>query len=200
MKKKHFVITITRQFGSLGREIGKRLAESLDINYYDRDLLEHTAEQMGMEVGTLSKYDESTEGKFSRMLHPLGRGQSSTHKKVFNFQKSMILNIAAHESCVIIGRCADYILKDDPDAIHFFIYAPYPARLKNSEVELGLSTSYAAKMIEEVDEARSRYHKFYTGEDFDSIKGRHVCIDSSLMSMDNTVMILKKIVEKHFGL
>lgn len=200
MSNRHFVITIARQFGSLGREIGIKLAAALDINYYDRDLLEKTAEVMGMEIGTLSKYDESSDGSFSRMLYPLGLGQTSTHKKVFNFQKSMITNIAANESCVIIGRCADYILKDNPDALHIFIYAPYLERLKNSESALGLSTLYAEKMIAGVDKARSAYHKFYTGEDFESIKGRSLCIDSSIMPIDDTVEILKIIVEKHFKL
>lgn len=200
MAEKRFVITIARQFGSLGREIGKRLASELDINYYDRDLLEKTAEQMNMEIGALSKYDEKDSGKFSRMLHPLGLGQSSTHKKVFNYQKSMILNIASHESCVLVGRCADYILKDDPNAIHFFIYAPYLSRLKNCEVELGLDTIYAEKMIAEVDKARSAYHKYYTGEEFESIKNRSVCIDSSLLPLDDTVRILKDITKTHFNL
>lgn len=200
MSDKKIIITITRQFGSLGRAIGQKLASALDINYYDRDLLEKTADAMGMEVGALSKYDETSDGKFSRMLHPLGMGQSSTHKKVFNFQKSMILNIASQESCVIVGRCADYILRDDPNAIHIFIYAPYLTRLRNSETELGLTTEYAEKMIAEVDKARSAYHKYYTGEEFDSIKGRSICIDSSLMPIDDIVEILKNLTEKHFGL
>lgn len=200
MADKKYVITIARQFGSMGREIGKRLASSLDINYYDRDLLEKTAEQMNIEVATLSKYDESSSGKFSRMLHPLGLGQSSTNKKVFNYQKSMILNIASKESCVIVGRCADYILKDEPNAIHIFIYAPYLSRLRNSEVELGLQTTYAEKMINEVDKARASYHKFYTGEDFDTIKNRSICIDSSLLPIDETVRILKEIVVSKFDL
>ena len=198
--KTNYVITIARQFGSLGREIGKRLSEALDINYYDRDLLEKAAEQMNMEIGTLSKYDESIEGSFSRMLHPLGLGQSVTREKVFNFQKSMILNIASNESCVIVGRCADYILRNDPRALHFFIYAPFTARLRNSEIELGLETIYAEKMITEVDKARGAYHKHYTGEDFESIKGRNICIDSSLMPTDDTVKVLKYITERHFGL
>lgn len=200
MAQKTYVITIARQFGSMGREIGKRLANELDINYYDRDLLEKTAEQMNIEAAALSKYDESASGKFSRMLYPLGKGQTATHKKVFNYQKSMILNIASKESCVIVGRCADYILKDHPNAIHIFIYAPYLERLKNSEVELGLSTTYAEKMISEVDQARSFYHKFYTGEDFDSIKNRSICIDSSLLPINETVRVLKEIVVSHFGL
>lgn len=200
MEEKHYVITIARQFGSLGREIGKRLAESLDINYYDRDLLEKTADLMHMEVASLSKFDESHNGKFSRMLYPLGLGQSSVSKRVFNYQKSMILNIASNESCVIVGRCADYILKDHPDAIHVFIYAPFLARLKNSEEELGLSTTYAQKMINEVDKARAAYHKFYTGEDFDTIKNRSICIDSSLLPLDDTVSILKEIAVKKFHL
>lgn len=198
MAEKNYVITIARQFGSLGREIGKRLAMELDINYYDRDLLEKAAEQMDENIGDLSKYDESLGGKFSKMLYPLGLGAANTHKKIFAFQESMIKNIAANESCVIVGRCADYILKDHPNAIHIFIYAPYKNRLRNSEIELGLETVYAQKMINEVDKARSNYHKFYTGEDFDSIKNRHICIDSSILSIDDTVKCLRQIIELHF--
>lgn len=200
MAEKRYVITIARQFGSLGREIGRRLASELDINYYDRDLLEKAAEQMGGNIAELSKYDESLGGKFSKMLYPLGLGQANTLKKVYEFQESMIKNIASQESCVIIGRCADYILKDNPNAIHIFIHAPYKKRLENSVKQLGLDKVYAEKMIRDVDRARESYHKFYTGEDFDTISSRNICIDSSLMSIDDTVKCLKQIVEIHFGL
>ncbi|MEE1196431.1 MAG: cytidylate kinase-like family protein [Lachnospiraceae bacterium] len=200
MEEKNYVITIARQFGSLGRKIGKRLASELDINYYDRDLIEKATEQMNGSIGELSKYDESIGGKLSKMLYPLGLGQANTHKKIYEFQKSMIKNIASHESCVIIGRCSDYILKDHPNAIHIFIHAPYEKRLENSVKQLGLDPVYAEKMIRDVDRAREIYHKFYTGEDFDTIANRNICIDSSLMSIDDTVKCLKQIVEIHFGL
>lgn len=200
MEEKNYVITIARQFDSLGRKIGKRLASELDINYYDRDLIEKATEQMNGSIGELSKYDESIGGKLSKMLYPLGLGQANTHKKIYEFQKSMIKNIASHESCVIIGRCSDYILKDHPNAIHIFIHAPYEKRLENSVKQLGLDPVYAEKMIRDVDRAREIYHKFYTGEDFDTIANRNICIDSSLMSIDDTVKCLKQIVEIHFGL
>lgn len=200
MADKRIVITISRQFGSMGREIGKRLAHTLAIKYYDREMIEQTAEQMHIEPAALSKYDESSTGRFSRMIHPLGLGQTSTHKRVFQYQKSMILNIASTESCVIVGRCADYILRDDPNAFHIFIYAPYTARLHNAVAELGLEEGYAAHMIKEVDEARGLYHKYYTGEDEDSIRYRNICIDSSIMCIDDTVRFLKEIILTHYGI
>lgn len=200
MADKRIVITISRQFGSLGREIGKRLAHALGVKYYDREMIEQTAERMHIEAAALSKYDESSTGRFSRMIHPLGLGQTTTHKRVFQYQRSMILNIASNESCVIVGRCADYILQDDPNAFHIFIYAPYKARLRNAVAELGLDEGYAVKMIKEVDEARNVYHKYYTGEDEDSIKYRNICIDSSIMNIDDTVRYLKDIILTHYGL
>lgn len=193
---KNYVITIARQFGSLGRDIAKMLADELDINYYDRDLLEKSGETLGIDTSSLSNYDETMGGHWAKMLYPLGLGSATTHNKLFEIQKSMILDLASNESCVIVGRCADYILKDHPNTLNVFIYAPYERRLGNCYHRLGLDRGDAAKMIEGVDKARNAYHRYYTGVDVDSIGNRHVMIDSSIMSPENTVNIIKQIAIK----
>lgn len=195
----NYIITISRQFGSLGRNIAKLLARELDINYYDRDLLEKAAENMGISVPTLSSYDESFGGVFAKMLYPMGVGPISLNKKLYEFQKSLILDLAATESCVIVGRCADYILKDHPNCLNIFIYAPYEQRLINCVNDLNLPDSEARKMILGVDKARSAYHKYFTDTDIDYIDNRQLCIDSSLLSIEDTLDILKAIVKKRFS-
>lgn len=194
----NFVITISRQFGSLGRDIAKKLAKELDINYYDRDLLEKAAENMGISVPQLSPYDEAIGGTFAKMLYPMGVGPVPINNKLFEFQKSMILDLAAKESCVIVGRCADYILKSHPNCLNIFIYAPYQKRLINCVNTLRLSDSDARKMIIGVDKARKAYHKYYTDGDFEGLDNRHLLIDSSLLNIEDTVEVLKNVVQKKF--
>lgn len=196
----NYVITIGRQFGSLGRDIGKMLAKELDIHYYDRDLLEKSAETMGIPLGNLTNYDETLGGSFTKMLYPLGLGSATTHNKLFEHQKSMILDLAKNQSCVIVGRCADYILRDNKNVLSVFIYAPYKHRLWNSIHRLGLYNDEAEKMIERVDKAREAYHKYYTTTSSKGLENRNLLIDSSMLPLEGTVAVLKDIAVRKFGL
>lgn len=103
MEQKYCII-IARQFGSLGRQIGKQLAKELDIAYYDRELLEHAAESMGLPVSSLADLDDKMSGTFQKMLYPLGISSSATQSKLFEVQKTMILDAANKSSCVIVGK------------------------------------------------------------------------------------------------
>ena len=110
MSEKKYVITISRQFGSLGRPIAKKLAERLGIAYYDRELVDRTAKQMNMTVSEIVELEESVKGGFFQMKYPLGLGTSSVRDRIFENQKRIIKELAEKESCVIVGRCADSIL------------------------------------------------------------------------------------------
>lgn len=194
-----YVITIARQFGSLGRLIGKKLAGELNIGYYDRELIEQAAEIMKKPVSVISDYDEKVTGKFSKMLYPMGIDASVMQTKLFELEKTIILEISSKESCVIVGRCADYILKDHKSCIHIFVYAPYEKRMSNCINELNLHKAEAERMIDSVDKARQLYYKYHTNQELHSIEGKHLMIDSSLLGVDGTVHLIKEIVEKKFG-
>ena len=110
MGEKKYVITVSRQFGSLGRPIARKLAERLGIKYYDRDIVDMTAKKMNMRASEIVELEESVQGGFFRMKYPLGMGTGNIRDQIFENQKTIIKELAEKESCVIVGRCADSIL------------------------------------------------------------------------------------------
>lgn len=196
---KNYVVTITRQFGSMGRDIGRRLAEKLDIAYLDRDLIEKAAAEMGVSTSEVTQKDEKM-NPFYKMMFPMGTGSALTYNQLFATQKDIILNYANTQSCVIVGRCSDYVLREYPNALHIYFYAPYKVRVKNSIELLGLSPEEAVKMVQSVDRARENYYKYYTGKEMDSVRGKHLLIDTEILAEDDMVECLAGIVRKHFSL
>ncbi|MDD3217767.1 MAG: cytidylate kinase-like family protein [Lachnospiraceae bacterium] len=196
--KKKYVITIARQFGSLGRTIGKKVAENLGIAYYDRELLEDAVEILGKDMNNLDQYDEKLSNPFFKALYPMGLKESITQTKLFELQKAKILEISEKESCVIVGRCADYILKNHKNVLKLFIYAPYKDRIYNCTHDLNLYIEDAKKMITSVDKARQNYHEFYTGESYDSIGTHDLMINSSLLGVEKTAELIEAVVKSKF--
>ena len=119
---KRFAVTITRQFGSLGRPIAKIIAEKLGINYYDRDIVEKTAKNLGLPVSTIENEEEKAKRGFLYMRYPLGKGTSDIQDSIFLEQQKIISGLVERESCIIVGRCSDYILRNMENAMHIYIY------------------------------------------------------------------------------
>lgn len=158
MSKNKYVITITRQFGSLGRPIAKRMAEKLQIEYYDRDLVDEAAKQLDLPVSVIDEEEESAKkvfhNPFSRMVYPPGKGTNNTQDDIFKAQENIIKFLADKESCIIVGRCSDFILEEKENAMHIYIYAPFEDRVEHCVKDLNIDISEARKMIVAVDEAR----------------------------------------------
>lgn len=192
---KKFVITITRQFGSLGRPVAKRLSELLEVEYYDRDIVEAAAKKMKLPVSVISETEEKKSG-FFQMLFPLGTESPERQKAIFDVQSQIISDLASKNSCIIVGRCADYVLADDPDAIHVYIYAPYADRLANCVGPLGMEKAEAKRMIADVDKARTAYHKYFTGYSPGNPDHKHVIINSALLEVEGTAQALAAIVRQ----
>lgn len=195
---KKFVITITREFGSMGRPIAKRLSELLGVEYYDRDIVEETAHKMNLPVSVISSTEEKKSG-FFQMLFPLGTESMERQQKLFEVQSDIIRKLADKESCIIVGRCADYVLEDDPNAIHVYIYAPYADRLANCVGPLGMKKDEAKKMIAEVDKARYTYHKYFAKYASGDPEHKHLIINSALLEVEGTAQALASIVREKFG-
>ncbi len=196
MKNKPYIITITRQFGSLGRPIARLMSRLLDIEYYDRDILEMASKELNQSTTELNAFDERS---YRRMKYPLGLGDHDMQNKLFATQKCIISELALKEqSCIIVGRCSDFILKDYPNLLNVYIYAPYEARLENCINILGISPQEAPKMIKDVDKARSNFHKYYTNEPIDTTHNRHLLIDSSLLGAEKTAEMLADIARYRF--
>lgn len=197
---KKFVVTITRQFGSLGRPIAKLISEKLGIEYYDRDIVEMTSKNLNLPVSAISTVEESAKSAFFNMNYPLGIGTTSVQDSIFDAQRKIILNLAERESCIIVGRCADHILKDYKNIIRIFIYAPYEARLVNCVERLNMKPDEAKKMIASVDKARESYHKHYCGYSMSDKNYKDVMINSSLLGIEETCEVLTDIIQRKFNL
>ena len=111
--EKKYIVTITREFGSMGRPIARRLSELLNVEFYDRDIVEETARQMNLPLSVVSTNEESQGGIYAKMKSPLGKFSSEKQNEIFRVQSEIIRKLAAKESCVIVGRCAEYVLKDN---------------------------------------------------------------------------------------
>ena len=195
-----FVVTIARQFGSLGRPIARMVSETLGIEYYDRDIVDMAAKKLDLPVSTISDYEESAKSAFFNMSYPLGMGTTAIQDSIFTTQKKIIVDLAEKESCIIVGRCADHILKDHKNIINIFIYAPYADRLKNCVERLNMQPDEARKMIADVDKARESYHRHYCGYSMSDKDYKHIMIDSSLLGIDGTCEVLVELIKKRFHL
>jgi cytidylate kinase len=199
----HYVVTIQRQFGSMGRPIAKKMSEILGIDYYDRDIVEAAAKKLDLPVSVVKKEEERAtlvpHNPFVRMCFPLDDGTSDTQDDIFAAQKNVIRQIAEQETCIIVGRCADFILSDMANSCHIFIYAPYKTRVYNSVHSLGLGEKEARHMIHEVDKARRSYHMRYAGYAPGDPRFKQILIDSSFLGVDGTAEYLAEGIRKRFG-
>lgn len=195
---KKFVVTITREFGSMGRPIAKKLAELLGVEYYDRDIVEASAKKLDLPVSVISNEEEKSSG-FLQMVFPLGTESPDRQNQIFQTQAGIITALAAKESCIIVGRCADYILEDEEDAMHVYIYASYEKRLENCKGPLGMKEDVARKMISDVDKARVNYHKRFAKFLPGDPAHKHLIINSGLLGVDETAQILAEVVRIRYA-
>ena len=185
------VITIGRQFGSGGREIGQLLSESLGIPFYDRDLIELAVEKSGIDLETLEKHDEKPVNRWfysipSQPNRLTGYGMPIADT-LFVAQSEIIRELAQKESCIIIGRCADYVLREHPDLISLFILAPMEERIKRIMRRYSLDDRQAKEFIRRTDKERASYYNYYTEKKWSGMESYHFCIDSSIFGVSGTV-------------
>ena len=191
----NYVITISRQFASFGRSIAQKMSEELQIEFYDRDIVEATAKRMGQPIPVISNEEENSNSIFFRRKYPLGMGVANIQDEIFNVQTNIIRDIAKKESCIIVGRCAGSVLKGHAKCLNIYIYAPYECRLKNCTDVLQMEPKVARKMIKEVDKARENYRYRYCPEVDNVYDGYDIMIDSSRFGIDKTAKILVDIVK-----
>ncbi|MCI7639667.1 MAG: cytidylate kinase-like family protein [Clostridiales bacterium] len=196
---KQYVVTISRQFGSMGRMIAQQLSRELGVNFYDRDIVEETASRMGLPVSVISNTEENSKSIYFKQQYPLGMGIASMRDEIFLIQKNIIRDLAQKESCIIVGRCADSILMDMENHLNVYIYAPMDARLRNAVELAKLDEKTAKKMIREIDRSRELYHRRYCPEYVDPSTNKDIMIDSSRFGSEGTVKILAGLVRELFA-
>lgn len=191
---KDFTITITRQFGSLGRPIAKELANILNCNYYDRDIVELAAKNLNMPLSTVGDEEEKAKSKWYDMKYPLGISTTKKQDDIFHMQENIIKQLSSKGSAIFVGRCSDYILRHKKNCLRIAIYAPYEKRVENCINKLNMDESYAKKMITEIDKARDVYHKTYTNYlPFDH-NYKDLIIDSSLLGVEGTAQYIATLI------
>ena len=169
MNKTKYVITIARQFGSMGRPIAMKLSELLGIEFYDRDIVDQAAEKLNLPVSIIDENEESAKeiyNNYFRMQFPLGRQKSTdVQDKIFEAQKNIIGFLAEKESCIIVGRCADIILRNNYiPHISLFISAPFEVRLHYMMNVREMDQKTAVKFLKKMDRQHKKYYEFYTSE------------------------------------
>ncbi|MBO5247924.1 MAG: cytidylate kinase-like family protein [Clostridia bacterium] len=201
---KKFIITIARQFGSGGSEIGYRLAQELGIQYYDKELVTQAAKESGMCEHVMAQEEEKTAGSFlySMVLSPhaaaaqfLNWTEDSLNDRIYKAQASFIRKTAAETSCVFIGRCADYLLWDEPNVLRIFIQAEMEDRKARIAARGDLSPEQAADVIKKKDKIRGNYYNFHTGNRWNNLENYDLCVNvSKIGGVDNAVQLIKEAI------
>ncbi|MBP3502290.1 MAG: MATE family efflux transporter [Clostridia bacterium] len=191
---KHTVITISREYGSGGRYIGRLVADKLGIKFYDRDLVEKLSEKTGLST----EYIENNEQKRGA-LDALNNGcyyNLTNADELFVQESELIKDLAQNESCVIIGRCSDFILKDNKDVINIFVYSTMENKINRAVEQYGFSKKDAEKEIKNIDKLRSNHYKHYTGKVWGDNDNYDLCINSDAFGVEKAADMICEIAMK----
>ena len=202
----HYVITIARGYGSGGKTIGKLLSEKLGIPFYDRELLRMASDDSGIHERLFGQADERVK---TRLRNPFGKVYKGellppesddfvSDDNLFNYQAKIIKELADTCSCVIVGRCADFILQDRTNVVKLFVHAPFDACVKTVMDMYTLSQKEAEKRILDTDRHRSAYYKYYTGRSWDNAQNYDLCLNSAELGFDKCVEIVEAYMNIRF--
>ena len=186
------IITISRQFGSGGRTIGKEVAKELGIPCYDKELIEKIAEETGYASEYIMEESEYAPNASGFAYSFLGRGSDglSNADRIWFAQRKVILNLAEKENCVIVGRCADYLLKDKADCLNVFIYATQEFRAQRIVKLYGESPVAPLKRLADKDKKRKLNYKYFTEQEWGKTQNYHMCLDSGYLGIENVVDLI----------
>lgn len=202
---KPVIITISRQFGSGGHEIGNKLAKELNIPLYDKELVELSAKQSGMSEEVFKDIDESANHSllFSIATGAYVIGNRATsigdldiplQDRLFLIESDIIKDVARKGSCIIVGRASDYILKDNPYCFNIFIHADMPLRIERIAKLHNLTDEKAEKLIHKTDKRRVNYYNYYTDQKWGLAKNYHLSLNSGI-GIDKCVQLIKMLIE-----
>ena len=202
MKK---IITITRQFGSGGREIGRKLAEAYDIPFYDNEIISQAAKDTGFAEAAFERAEDKASNS---LLYSIAMGMNvfssqdvgysglSLDDRIFLAQSKVIRDVAEKGPCVIVGKCADYILKDKENVVNLFISATLDFRIRRAVEVDGVPEAKSAETVMKKDKSRANYYKYHSGERWDNVLNYDMAIRSDLCGIDGTVACLKAYLDQ----
>ncbi len=202
------IITISRQYGSGGRFIGRKLAEALDIPFYDKELITMSAEESGMNKEIFEKADEKAANSLlytlsmnAYLLHGMaGVPDLPLNDKVFLVQSEVIRKLAAKGPCVIVGRCADYVLRENPNCVNVYIYSDMEDRVSRATTYYNLSADRAQEQIQKTDKKRAAYYNFYTNLKWGRAENYDLSLNSAKIGVDGCVEVIRSFIAQAEGL
>lgn len=202
------IITISRQYGSGGRFIGRKLAEALDIPFYDKELITMSAEESGMSKEIFEKADEKAANSLlytlsmnAYLLHGMaGVPDLPLNDKVFLVQSEVIRKLAAKGPCVIVGRCADYVLRENPNCVNVYIYSDMENRVSRATTYYNLSADRAQEQIQKTDKKRAAYYNFYTNLKWGRAENYDLSLNSAKIGVDGCVEVIRSFIAQAEGL
>ena len=203
-----YVITIARGYGSGGRTIGKMLSKDLNIPFYDRELLRLASDDSGINEELFAKADEKLKKtrlfKIARKAYtgeliPPDSDDFVSNDNLFNYQAKIIKELAETESCVIVGRCADYILKDCDRVVKVFVHAPLEDCIITLKGMTGKEDKEIEKKIKSIDKHRAEYYEYYTGRRWNNASNYDLCLNSSQLGFQKCVDIVKSYMDIRFS-
>lgn len=193
----HYVITIARQYGSGGRTVGEMLAKKLGIHYYDRELMKLASDDSGINEQLFARADEKVKGtslfKIAKKVYggeliPPESDDFTSSDNLFNYQAKIIRELAVQgESCVIIGRCADYVLKDYDNVLSVFVHAPKEFCMEQAAKKVNMKGRELERFIAKTDKYRAEYYKYHTGRDWTDARNYDLCLNSSKLGYERCV-------------
>jgi len=203
-----YVITIGRQLGSGGREIGQKLSARLGIAYYDKELIRIASKESGLKEEFFERVDEQKH--FSLFPGLLGLRSSVTddffssyylsNETLFKIQGDAMRRLAEEGSCIFVGRCADYVLKEHRDILNLFISASTDDRIRRIAASHRITEGKARELIEKTDKGRSAFYHYFSGKTWGAAESYHLCINSSLLGIDATVELICRVAAERFGI
>lgn len=189
---KNRIITISREFGSGGRTIGKKVAEKLNIPCYDSELIEKIALESGFSEEYVKEIEENSRGRFLSLFS--NRAYAPNNEDIiWKIQCKVILDLAEKGPCVIVGRCADYVLREKADCLKVFIHADKKFRAERIVNVYGETDVSVEQRIKEKDKRRAAYHRFYTDKKWGDARNYDVALDSGVIGLDKCVEIVKSL-------
>lgn len=189
------IITIGRQYGSGGKEIGEKLAQKRGCPFYDNELLSMATEASGMSVAAMRQYDEKPTSSlvYGMYMNAISTGDVlPLNQKLAFAQFDVIRKVAAQGDCVIVGRCADYVLRDRPDLLRVFLHAPADQRRERAIQNYGIPPELVEKTLKKQDKKRAEYYNFYTHRDWGSADSYDLSLNTGVLGVDSAVEIISQ--------
>ncbi len=205
MVKDKCVITLGRYYGAGGAEIGRRLATKLHIPFYDKQILQMVSDDSGIKESYFHLADEKpgenlmykiVKTMTPRLTKPSLGSDLLTDENLFRFQSELIMKLAEQQSCVIVGRCGDYLLREMDHVYKVFISADLSARIARIKEVQSIPEEEAEKRIRKMDKSREEYYRYYTGLQWDSTQHYDICLDSARLGYDGCVEVILKYIEE----